>query len=123
MKRPRPVPETPKPVAETPRPGAPRHAKIPAPRPAPVVEDDEPDWEIAPPREEPKKAPVVAAAAEPAKPAERGPQLDGQGKVHVTLAQFLKWQSLAPTGAAAKVMARSNAILTKAINRDAIQHL
>jgi ribosome-associated protein len=85
------------------------------------------DWELVPSHdEEAPEAATVSGKATPAptqgalkpatpqsaapKPA-AAPKLDGEGKRYVTLAQFLKMIQVAPTGGAAKMLARSGDIL------------
>lgn len=70
------------------------------------VPDPQPD-----PQPEPQPEPAAAdgeAEAEAAAP--RGPRLDGEGRPYITLAQFLKREDLAPTGGAAKHLARSGTV-------------
>ncbi len=57
----------------------------------------------------PKPTPgsAVAAAADAPKKAKAGPQLDGEGKPYITLAQLIKKLNLAPTGGAAKHVVRA----------------
>lgn len=52
----------------------------------------------------------VATAGEAEAAAPRGPRLDGEGRPYLTLAQFLKREDLAPTGGAAKHLARSGTV-------------
>lgn len=68
----------------------------------------------------PKAAPLPPPAGDevedpdavevPTAAAPKGPRLDGEGRPYITLAQFLKKHELAPSGGAAKHLARSGTV-------------
>jgi ribosome-associated protein len=61
----------------------------------------------------PGPEPVKPTAAEA--PAARPPQLDGEGRPYITLAQFLKKLALVGTGGAAKHRVRAGGILVAGV--------
>lgn len=67
---------------------------------------------------QPSPAPPASKTGMADVPVPHGPRLDGEGRPYITLAQFLKHHDLAPTGGAAKHLARSGTVTVNGAAED-----